>query len=87
MHELPIPMGTLTSWLGVLFALFGLIFLLGLFFYWRGRNSYVIGIPPDPLSRTCYGPDDANAFGASGLAPIGAINTVPVNPQFVSVGY
>lgn len=87
MHEIPLPMGTLTSWLGVLFALVALILLFGLFFFWRGRNSYVIGVPPDPLSRTCYGPDDANALGVSGMVPIGVVNTAYKNPGFVSVGY
>lgn len=75
MHQLPIPMGTLTSWLGLLVAIFAPILLISLLCFWRGRNAYVIGQPPaDPISANCYGasPNVYNqGFGGMGLTGYG----------------
>jgi hypothetical protein len=91
MHEMPIAMGTLTSWLGVLFALFTLILLISLLCLWRGRNAYVLGVPPDPLSASCYGPGNQQGayggYGVSGVAPIGVVSPGFGVPGAVSVGY
>jgi hypothetical protein len=85
---MPIAMGTLTSWLGVLFALFTLILLISLLCLWRGRNAYVLGVPPDPLSASCYGPGNQQlGYGVSGVAPIGVVPQGFIAPGGVSVGY
>lgn len=88
MHGLPVAMGTLTSWLGLLFAIFTLILLISLLCLWRGRNSYVLGLPPDALSSCCYGPGNQQGnLGVTGIAPIGVVNTGVYQPGAVSIGY
>lgn len=89
MHNLPVPMGTLTSWIGVLLAIFGVIVLVGIICFCRGRNAYVLGIPPDPTTLCGYGPATPGflGFGSGVVAPVGMVNTGVIGSRYVSTGY
>ena len=81
-------MGTLTSWIGVILAIFAIIVLVGIICYCRGRNAYVLGVPPDPTTACGYGPATPGflCFG-SGIAPMGMVNSGVVRSGIPSVVY